>query len=376
MKILINTSNLSVGGGVQVAVSFIQELNSSEYNDLFFVVILSNAVQSQLDLSSFPNNFSFHLYLNSPAILKTRRITQSKLNKLVDEHQPDIAFTIFGPSYWKPRIHHVIGFAVPWVLEPNSVAFSKLPFFSRIKMKLWCAYVLYYLKKDGHSFIIETSNARKKLLHLLKPSQQDVSVIGNCCSNVFFDSTFLSRSNASYIDLPKRTKNEFRLVLISHLHPHKNIEIIRDVLPLLKSYNVRFYFTLTKESMPTDFVGNPNIINLGPVKTANCPSIYSQCDALFHPSLLEVFSASYPEAMASNLPILASNFDFARDVCGSSALYFDPCSPKSIADKIILLINKPDLRKKLIYEGSLRLQELETAKSRASKYIQILRDRI
>ena len=57
-KILIITSNLHVGGGVQVAVSFIDELSKSDYNlklyDLWISTeIFDNLIEICTDLSGF-----------------------------------------------------------------------------------------------------------------------------------------------------------------------------------------------------------------------------------------------------------------------------------------------------------------------------------
>ena len=59
MKLLINTSNLSVGGGLQVALSFINEIkkiiNNNEYH-----IVMTNKISMQLDIYTFPKNFSFY----------------------------------------------------------------------------------------------------------------------------------------------------------------------------------------------------------------------------------------------------------------------------------------------------------------------------
>ena len=66
----------------------------------------------------------------------------------------------------------------------------------------------------------------------------------------------------------------------------------------------------------------------------NCPKLYNQADAMFLPTLLETFSASYPEAMKMERPILTSDLDFAKDICGDAALYFNPLDSYDIANKI------------------------------------------
>ena len=54
------------------------------------------------------------------------------------------------------------------------------------------------------------------------------------------------------------------------------------------------------------------IINVGPIKSAECPSLYSECDIMFFSTLLECFSASYAEAMIMKKPIITTDMGFAH----------------------------------------------------------------
>jgi len=371
MKIIINLSNLYYGGGLQVAISFLNELRfieaDNEYN-----IFLSKPIDSQIEKKIFPENFKFFFIPKSAAYLLTRFIITKKLTELENYINPDIVITLFGPSYWKSKAKNLMGFADPWVLNYNSVAYKELKFFQRIKRRLLNIYKIYYLKRETEYFVIETNIAKSKLINLLNISDNKVFVVGNCNSHFFNDKELLNDNNENFINLPKKEINEFRLLLISHNYPHKNLKIIRDVIPLIKSYNIKFILTIDSKDFDNLFYGlNDYIINLGPVNVKSAPSIYSQCDALFLPTLLEVFSASYPEAMKMNLPILTSNYSFAKDVCKDAALYFDPLDPKDIADKIKELINNKRLNKFLIENGNKRIQKFENAKSRAKKYLEI-----
>ena len=49
----------------------------------------------------------------------------------------------------------------------------------------------------------------------------------------------------------------------------------------------------------------------------------------------------YLEAMAAARPILTSDRDFARWMCGAAARYFDPLDPVSIVDVIAALAGSP-----------------------------------
>jgi glycosyltransferase involved in cell wall biosynthesis len=371
IKVLINTSNLYVGGGVQVALSFINELKELDTGNEYYI-FLSQSISKQINQKKFSKNFHFYLIERSPASLKTRKKTISQLNALEFEIQPDIVFSVFGPSYWRPKAKHIMGFAVPWVLQKDSVAYGELNFLKRIKMRLWVEYVSYYSKIGVSHYIIETEDGKNKLSNVLGIEKNKISVVGNSCSAVFNDSDYLLKNNPNYIQLPVRGCNEFRFLLISHNHPHKNLKIINQVIPLLKSYNVKFILTVDEESYNLLFPDKPKqVLNIGPVNQESCPSLYCQCDAIFLPTLLEVFSATYPEAMKMEIPILTSNYSFSKDVCHEAASYFNPLDPIDIADKIKMLISDQTLQINLVKKGVKQLKYFETAKSRAEKYITI-----
>ena len=369
MTFLINTSNLYVGGGMQVALSFINELKEMD-TPHHYHIFLSKAINKQLDTKSFPDHFQFYLIEKTPASIKTRKKIVGQLEELEKKIRPDIVFSVFGPTYWRPKTKHIMGFAVPWVLQQDSVAYHELPLRKRIKMRMWVKYVAHHAKKDATRYIIETEDGKSRMSRVLNIAEKNIAVVGNSYSAVFDDVAYLNKQNSEYMQLPLKRENEFRLLLISHNHPHKNLKIINQAIPLLKNDSIRFVLTVDDESYQTLFPDNPKqVLNLGPVSQKACPSLYAQCDAMFLPTLLEVFSAAYPEAMKMERPILTSNYSFATDVCQDAALYFDPLDPEDIAQKIQKLVKDKALQQELVEKGKKRVKEFETARSRAEKYV-------
>ena len=371
MKMLINTSNLYFGGGLQVALSFINELKtmSQKYN---YYIFLSQAIKNQINLDSFTENFIFYVLETTPAKLQSRRKIVQKLDSLEKSIAPDIVFSVFGPSYWKPKTKHIMGFANGWMLQKDSIAYSRLDFLQRVKMHLWVEYIQYYVGRDASYYILETEDARGRLQKLLQVDKKNTFVVGNSYSSIFNMKELLLEKSKYYIHLPPKEKNEYRLLLISHNQPSKNIKIVNELIPLLKNYNIKFVFTIDELSFHSLFPNKPiEVINIGPIAQKSCPSLYKQCDALFLPTLLEIFTASYPEAMKMKVPILTSNYSFAKEICGDAALFFNPLSPRDIIEKIITLSQNKSLQKDMILKGEQRVLEFETARSRAEKYIGI-----
>lgn len=374
MKILINTSTLYFGGGVQVALSFIREIRE-EYEHEYYV-FLSQEINRQLDKSLFPNNFHFYLIDKSPSKLFTRKKVVKRLDNLENDINPDVVFTVFGPSYWKPKSVHLTGFADGWVYNPSSIAFDRLPFLKRIKMRLAVKYKIFYLKRDANYYVLETNDAANKLSLIMKEKRDKFYVVGNTVSSIFSDEEYLKKENQYYIKLPKKVEGEFRLLYIAHNHPSKNLNLLNEVLKHLKSYNIKIILTIDEKSYQEIFDEDlkSKVINVGLIPQFSCPSLYEQTDAVISTSLLETFSAVFPEAMKMKKPILSSDFSFARDICGDSVLYFDALISVDTANKIITLMSNKELQNELIQKGEKKLMTFETSKSRAKKYLNILNE--
>ena len=120
MKLIINASNVHVGGMLQVAISFINEMvyfTGNEYH-----IFLSAEVERQISVQCFPDNFRFYSFLafsGEPGAVKKRWLSYRRLSrlKLLERViKPDVVFTVFGPTFWKPAAPHTAGFAIPFLL--------------------------------------------------------------------------------------------------------------------------------------------------------------------------------------------------------------------------------------------------------------------
>lgn len=370
MKLIINTSNIVVGGGIQVSLSLLETLKNHSNNECH--VFLSPAVGTQLDLASFGDNFEFYHIPISPAKIRSGFRIRKQLSKLESEINPDLVFTVFGPAYWTPKSIHVSGYANGWAYNPKSIAFDRIGFFDKFVSKFSIPLRNYFIKKSDY-LIVETNTAKQNIVKYLNYSESKIFVVGNTYHQVF--NRTIKPSNI--VD----TK-VFKLLVLTSLYPNKNLEVINDVVKILRSKSdVKFQFllTLSDDVFKRNFISDSYIKNIGTQNIEDCPQLYQNSDALFLPTLLETFTANYPEAMKMEIPILTSNLDFARELCGDAALYFNPLSAEDIANRIIELQSDKTLQETLIHNGKERLKTFETSESRAIKYLtlfkRVLRDK-
>jgi glycosyltransferase involved in cell wall biosynthesis len=365
MRILINCSNLVVGGGIQVAASIITELIKNDKH--FFSVVLSQEVSKQIDTKLFPGNFKFYNLGTSPAGLLSRKILCNKLDQIEVDEYIHFVLTIFGPSYWKPKkAKHLCGFALPWMIYPKSVAFKKLNFNEKIKTKLRNWYKLYHFKKECDYFWCETEIVRERMIKHLGLSH--IYVVGNSVSHHFTELDKKSDLNLG---------NEFfKILTVSAYYTHKNLEIIKGIVPFISTskLKIKFYLTLPDSIFSKLFNTSEQlkyVENLGVISNKDCPKYYNSVDAVFVPTLLECFSANYVEAMSTNNPIIASDFDFSRSICEDAAVYFNAEVPKDAYEKILSIIDDRDKQQKMVIRGRELLGKQKSSEQRANELIYI-----
>ena len=375
MKLIINTSGICSTGPTQVSISFLHECIA--YNKNEYHVFLSKTVAKEINQQDYPNNFIFYEIPWHPihdGILNSfysRRLLKKYANKI----NPEVVFTVFGPSYWIPECPHLQGYAQPHYVYPESPFFQKLNLNKRIKWAVMRVIHINAFKKCGKYFVCETTDISKRVSALFHLPNSDVFTVTNTCSSVYYDYRKLTNSL-----LPEKKSNEFRLLSLCSYMSHKNLKIINSLIPILKIRlpDLRVIFILTIDNVNYDKYftaeSKKSIINIGRVSVDKCPQLYSECDVLFLPTLLECFSANYPEAMIMRKPILTSNIPSAKAVCGDAALYFEPLSPEDIALKIYMIINNPVLRSNLIEKGENKVKEFDSAKNRAEKYLNICKE--
>ena len=365
MKILINCSSLKKGGVLQVGHSFVSELLDRKDHDYYFV--LSSLLRK--DFPEIEDSQRFITYDVKPSVYLSLTGKEKYLNALCDTINPDVVFSVFGPAYWKPSCTHVSGYAKCSYIYPESPFIQQMPLLTKLRLLLLKALHMYDFKRFNQGLVVESTDTANRL-RIVLPSKE-IEVVSNTYNQVFDEPELWDNS----LELPHF--EGITLLSISANYKHKNLEIIPAVIKYLKqtypSLKFRFVLTLNRENF-TDLEEEiaRHILFLGRVSIYQVPSLYKQSDLMFMPTLMECFSATYPESMRMGVPVLISNMTFATEVCDDAAAYFDPMSPKSIGETIHELATRDDLRKELAEKGTLRLSTFESASTRAQKYIDIL----
>ena len=371
LRILVNATTVVIGGGIQVADSFIREL--AEYPEHRFLVLCSPQVAKSLgDVSKLPGHvrIGFFPRIGFRGTLNRVMRRNPQLDAAVREFRADAVFTVFGPSYWRPRVPHVCGWARGYDIYTDSPFYHMLPPLRKLKLALLRKFHRRMFRCDADVLFVESGDARERLRRVFPETR--IAVVGNTYHQVF--------------DAPERQEelvlppfDGATLLTLSADYPHKNLRIIPLVARYLKEKHPEFRFRFAV-SLSSEALGIPGnavpewLLPLGAVPIGKCPSLYRQSTAMFLPTLVECFTASYPEAMRMRVPIVTTDLSFAHGICGGAAEYFSATDPAAAGEAIFRVATDPELRARLAASGVERLRGFDDSRTRAYKFIRLIED--
>ena len=384
MNILINTSNLKAGGGIQVADSVCRQLGN--FHNHSFVVVLSSYLKgTEKAIKDYPNvTVVFYDIPHSLSLLLTGR--DKKLDSFVDSYKIKKVLTIFGPSIWIPKVPHLSGFA-SGQLTPQDSPFYSLKLSLRFRIHEWLrnAILKTYYNKCSNYLWVENESV-SAVLRKMFPNKKVFTVTNYY--NQIFDNRELWEKH------PLPTFDGITLLTVANIYPHKNLCIALDVAKIIEErypdLNFRFVMTVKEEDFlealehfHSSLFPNKKLkeiysqyhnhfLFIGSVNINECPSLYEQCDIEFQPTLLECFTATYPEAMRMSKPIVTTDLAFAHGLCGEAALYYSALSAEDASEKIYMVSTDLYLRRKLVEEGKKQLLKYDNYEERTNKLIKIV----
>jgi glycosyltransferase involved in cell wall biosynthesis len=171
------------------------------------------------------------------------------------------------------------------------------------------------------------------------------------------------------------TEGYLRLLFVSHYNYYRNFETLIRAIALLKEQlhprKVRLILTcrLSSKENPGEYRADSaadlvrqlglgdEIVELGAVSYASLHHLYRECDFYVTPAYAETFAHPLVEAMASGLPVIASDLAVHREICGRAALYFPRFSACALARRVREASESPELRETMRTTGSRRSQD-------------------
>lgn len=164
-----------------------------------------------------------------------------------------------------------------------------------------------------------------------------------------------------------RSADETRVVLDAHslvygqyllavgtLEPRKNLAVaLRAFMQLAPALRKRFpmvlvgmkgWHTSTLEQQITPLVAAGEIRQLGYLHREDLAGVIAGATALVYPSIYEGFGLPPLEAMASGVPVIASNVSSIPEVVGNTGVMIDPQDVDGLTKGMEMLLTAPDIR--------------------------------
>ena len=334
MRVLFNCTTNVIGGPVQNATNFI--IRALKDTNVDYYVAMSRQVAINLDRYLDVDDIRHTIFEKSPSkSLKSRRLLRS----IEDKFSPDIVYTMAGPAFVNFKSLHLLGCSNPYVSfwEPLFVNYDR-GLAGQMLLKARTAYQEYWFRRADF-WMFQTESSAKGFSHRLDVSFDKLFVVANSLGAEFDEVSY--NDNFDIID------KKVRILIPSADYPHKALKIIPSVAKSLKILHpeFEFIFTLTidkqnrvwrnmlRESIALGV--DCNIVNIGPYKYCEARGLYDSHHIVCLPSILEVFSTSYLEAMAAGKPLVVSDLVFARDICQNAAYYAKPLCAESFANGIV-----------------------------------------
>ncbi len=147
-----------------------------------------------------------------------------------------------------------------------------------------------------------------------------------------------------------RQKNDIEVVYTGSLYPHKNIEVVLQMLQQYPDVHLtivgsRSVFRDKVEARCRELAIQYQVTFAGQVSDQELCELYRKADALVQPSLSEGFGLTGLEALAAGLPAIVSDIPIFREIYQNSAVFFNPHDPVSVYEALKLAV---DTRSKLV----------------------------
>lgn len=358
MKALLDLSGIKSGGGAQLATNFLAHMADGGSEAMFDLILVSDKFPKPDRLRSFREliiapadnvgRLQFE-HLKLPGIMKERGITHS--------------YTFFGPGLPKMNgLKQLVGVAYPTLVYDDSPYWQYLPFGFKAKKRLQNALRKSRLRRADHLiFETETMLSRAQSADLVRAG---ASVIPPT------PTAFLTPSA-----IPKDQLTRF--IILAGTDPHKNLWRLFEALPAIEKAGLKVSFLLSIKrdvflsAMPgvdseMTRLADTYFEFLGPLPPDDLQAAYDRANVVLNIADLESFSNNYMEAWLVGRPILASDRDFARAICGGSAIYAEPHDITSLVESISAFVDGSLDTDGMVSEGRNRLSKLPSLNDRVA----------
>lgn len=323
MRILVNATALDSRGAYSVVNSFLSELNStSEY--LISKGIELHFLVAKKELCKYSNESLIIKYEPYPkkGLINKWRYERVILPRVVNDENYDAYLSL--QNYILKHVN-----IKQFVLIHQPIPFAKLRL-CELEIKNWIKYRVLFKKilleqRNEVAGVIVQTNWMKNALVNQYNYKCPIIVIRPTVRDIVNNDKPLSDYIAKHLN-----QDGLKIFYPTNNERYKNNKrLIKSVIKYNKIYNKKVILFITLEGKSNEFIKF-----IGKIPYNSIYTFYKNINAVIFSSLAETFGLPLLEAKLNNIPIIASNLPYAREICRDSAIYFEPRNVDSIVESI------------------------------------------
>ncbi len=273
---------------------------------------------------------------------------QISFSKIIEKEKLDL---IHFPHWNVP-----LNLKTPFVVTIHDLILLEQPLSAKATTK---NFFVYRIKYAAYKFVLRNA---------LRKSQKIVAISSFTKTSIlkWFPSinkekvqvVFDGITDLAKTSLPPKQKDEIGdsfILSVGNAYPHKNLErLLKAFRELSKKHKKTKLVLAGKETIfyKRLLKNKPdNVIFIDSPEDQELKWLYENASLYAFPSLIEGFGLPALEAMASKLPVIASNNSSLPEILESAAEYFDPKSEKGIQRAMEKVLENKPLQKQLTESG-------------------------
>ena len=347
---LVDCTRASSGGSLQHISSFIDQARKNNQTHIFDIVISNNIKKRVISDIGGINDLNI-IWVSNNFLL-------SSLYLSIIQFRYKSIFILVGPPLWIPLRNSITCFAVPHYLYNFSEFCSvyehaKHPIFKLLYVRtniLLRKLIHFIFLIPNNKILVQTEVVKKRLGQNLQFVKDKIFVLPNSLPSLVL--------NNKIKKFPLKEKSFLRILIPSSYYPHKNFDSISFLSRYKFPFKLKIFFTLRRNQLPKNYnlfkLKNVEIIFTGQLNLDELSNAYLNTDIVLLPSILECFSSVYQEASFFERPFITPDTDFAREVLGDTAYFYDHNQKSSLYDSILKVkkdfenneVKLPKVRKK------------------------------
>ena len=356
MRIAVMAHNLRTAGGLSVGLNVVANLRrlANEHHYIFFLP--ADVGYEKIDK---PTHFECHYYQRTRGALGQLWYERFTITKKIHEFKPDLVWGLGNFGLNNPGAKQAFLFHKPqFIYDRRHTKVETLG--NRLRNYIARRRLKRSLQATQLVFC-QTNTAAKRFRRYLGYDGA-IALMPNAISR--FTNAGEPTTPPAVFD---QLKGKYVLFCLTKFYAHKNLELFLELFRRhgdeLKDVVILLTVAAEQHQRARAFIeeiGKPDLrdhfVNVGPVGQQELAAYYKHSDGLILPTLLESFTGTYLEAMQFHRPILTSDLDFAREVCGNAAVYFDPWDTTSVKDAILKMRDEPGLADQIVANGAPRIE--------------------